>query len=511
MRIQSRIVSISEATTDTLIYFAFEKEDPSPALRSRLEAMGRNPESPRFLDDFKAKPQELWSFRDITEKEPQRVLCVGLGPRDKFGPDKLRVAAATALRRCREIESPRPALVLENLRELPMDFPAALDEALLAALTGLYRFDGARTKDIEPAVCPEMLVLASSSEPDPETQAMADRAAIQAEALAAGIALARDLTNAPANTATPSHMEAAARRLATTYGFGLKVLGMDEAVEEGLGAFAAVAQGSAEPPRFIVLEHAPEGLETAPPVVLVGKGITFDSGGINIKHSEGIATMKHDMAGAAVVLGAMQVLGALGVPRRVAAIVPCTENMPGSRALKPGDVVRSLSGLTVEVVNTDAEGRLILCDALAYGLRYEPAFMIDIATLTGACLAILGHNGAVVMGNDEKWVETIRNIGMETGEKLWPLPLWEEYFEGFKSDVADLRNQGDRTAGTIAAGMFLKQFVPDGTPWVHLDIAGTAWAEKDSGIAPRGATGFGVRILVEAVRRPEPGKAGSGD
>jgi leucyl aminopeptidase len=214
--------------------------------------------------------------------------------------------------------------------------------------------------------------------------------------------------------------------------------------------------------------------------------------------------MKQDMAGAAAVLGAFECLGRLNIRRRVIGILPCTENMPDGKAYRPGDVLKSLAGLTVEVISTDAEGRLILCDALAYGLRYKPAFMIDVATLTGACIVALGHQVAGVLSNHDHLGKTIEKLGREVGEKFWPLPLWDLYFESIKSDVADFKNVGDRSAGASVGGIFLKQFVPDEVPWAHLDIAGTAWADKDQSHSPKGATGFGVRILVELARHPDP-------
>ena len=301
---------------------------------------------------------------------------------------------------------------------------------------------------------------------------------------------------------TPGFIADTASQISARFGFKIEVIDLESAQSLGLGAFAAVAKGSREPACFIVIEHAPPGDRNGPPIVFIGKGITFDTGGISLKPANKLEAMKQDMAGAASVLGAFEVIGRTGLDRRVVGILPCTENMPGGQAYKPGDVFRSYSGQTIEIISTDAEGRLVLCDALAYAAdRYKPALMVDIATLTGACIVALGNNVAAVLGNREELVRSIEKIGASVGERFWALPLWDFYFEALKSDVADMKNVGDRTAGTIVGASFLKQFVPEKIPWAHLDIAGTAWTDSDTGASPKGATGFGVRTLFEIARR----------
>ena len=323
-----------------------------------------------------------------------------------------------------------------------------------------------------------------------------------AQSEVAGIMLARDLTISPANRATPGFIADTASGMAARFGFKIEIIDLESARSMGMGAFAAVARGSREPAFVIVIEHAPPGTENDPPIVFIGKGITFDTGGISLKPSEKLDAMKQDMAGAASVLGAFEVIGRTGLDKRVVGILPCTENMPGGQAYKPGDVFRSYSGQTVEIISTDAEGRLVLCDALAYAAsRFKPALMVDIATLTGACIVALGRDVAAILGNREELVGSIQQIGASVGERFWPLPLWDSYFEALKSDVADMKNVGDRSAGAIVGAMFLKQFVPEQIPWAHLDIAGTAWTDKDTGFSPKGATGFGVRTLFEIARR----------
>jgi leucyl aminopeptidase len=354
-----------------------------------------------------------------------------------------------------------------------------------------------KTKNSNAPAGPESLVLLSETEPGPVLK----EAAGLARSEAAGIALARDLTISPSNRVTPRFIADTASQVADRFGFKIDIIDLESAQSLGMGAFAAVARGSREPACFIIIEHAPPGLKD-PPIVFIGKGITFDTGGISLKPANKLDAMKQDMAGAASVLGAFEVIGRTGLDKRVVGILPCTENMPGGQAYKPGDVFRSYSGQTIEIISTDAEGRLVLCDALAYAAdRFEPALMVDIATLTGACIVALGNNVAAVLGNREELALSIERVGASVGERFWTLPLWDFYFEALKSDVADMKNVGDRTAGTIVGAAFLKQFVPEKIPWAHLDIAGTAWTDSDTGASPKGATGFGVRTLFEIARR----------
>jgi len=344
----------------------------------------------------------------------------------------------------------------------------------------------------------DALMLLGENDPGPALRDVVE----VARAEVAGIFLARDLTISPANRVTPRFMAQTATGIAERYGFKIEIMDLDSARSLGMGTFAAVAQGSTEPAFVIILEHAPPGTEGDPPVVFIGKGITFDTGGISLKSRDKLEDMKQDMAGAASVLGFFEVIGRTGLDRHVAGVLPCTENMPGGRAYKPGDVFKSYSGQTVEIISTDAEGRLILCDALAYAAeRFKPALMVDIATLTGASIIALGREVAAVLGNREELVHLIQQAGASVGEKFWPLPLWDFYFDSLKSEVADMKNVGDRSAGAIIGAMFLSRFVPEQIPWAHLDIAGTAWTDKDTGFYPKGATGFGVRTLFEVARR----------
>jgi leucyl aminopeptidase len=319
-----------------------------------------------------------------------------------------------------------------------------------------------------------------------------------ARAIVAGVTLTRDLVNMPPNVATPTRMAKAAEDVAAESGMKITVGGRRWAAQRNMGAFLSVAKGAGEPPKFIVLEHNGErdDLDT---VVLVGKGITFDTGGISIKPGERMGLMKSDMAGAAAVLGAMKSVGLLDLPLRVIGIAPCTENMPDANAYRPADVIKASNGKTIEIISTDAEGRMVLADGLVYATRYEPRAVIDLATLTGACVVALGRGMAAgLFSNDDVLRERLLTASRAAHERLWPMPLWDDYKEAIKSDVADMKNSGGRMGGVATSAIFLKQFTD--YPWAHLDIAGMALGEKDSGYLPTGATGFGVRLLLELLR-----------
>lgn len=500
MRVDWQIAPPARWKADVILFFVPEKsERPPKGLEKWVQESGTWLAGSLALQHLPGKAQQVEVFYGPADQLIPRVICCGLGPMEDFHVEKLRTAAALGFRRCRELRLKDVAIPLSAFSDLPCSASVSLQEALIGGITGLHRYDVLKTRDLEPSSMPEAIHLLTTGEPEPPVK----EAPFLAEALSSGILLARDLTIAPANEITPTFLARTARRLADSYGFSLEIFDLEKTRQMGMGAFAAVAQGSREPAAFIVLEHKPPGTESNKPLVVVGKGITFDTGGISLKPGNKLDSMKQDMAGAAAVLGLFDVLGKTRWEKRVVGILPCTENMPDGQAYKPGDVVRTLAGLTVEVISTDAEGRMVLCDALAYAKRYSPAFLLDIATLTGACIIALGKEVAGIMGNRETLVQRIQQMGVGLGERLWPLPLWDFYFEDLKSEVADFKNLSDRTAGAIIGGVFLKQFVPEEIPWVHLDIAGPAWSEKETGATPKGATGFGVRLLFELLRRWE--------
>jgi leucyl aminopeptidase len=311
---------------------------------------------------------------------------------------------------------------------------------------------------------------------------------------------ARNLISHPGNTATPAYLAKIAQKLAGKGKLTCKVLGVKEMKKLGMGALLGVGQGSAQPPAFIILEYK-GGKKNQAPIALVGKGVTFDTGGISLKPGGGMDEMKYDMSGGATVIGTLQAAASLKLPVNVVGLIPTAENMPGSRAIKPGDILPSLSGKTIEVLNTDAEGRLILADALAYADKLKPKAVIDLATLTGACVVALGHQAAAVVGTDPKLIEKLKSSGDKTGERVWELPLYEEFDNAVKSDIADLKNISSPGvgAGTITAAAFLKVFVGDNS-WAHLDIAGVAWSKEEKPYIPRGAAGFGVRLLIDYLK-----------
>ena len=420
----------------------------------------------------------------------QRVLMIGVGKAEEVSRAVLRRAAATAGKRARTAGVPSLAVHLtpEALGPIaPRDAGQLLGEGLGF---GAWFYNDLK----QPA-----------EEKKPELErgvilAPAETAAFEAghttgAAIAAGQSLTRGLQVLPGNTCTPTYLGRQAEELAKRHGFSVTVLDLAAIRKEKMGGLIAVAQGSAEEPRFIVLDY--QGAPGAP-VVLVGKGVTFDTGGISIKPADKMEDMKYDMSGAAAVLGTFEMLGRLKPKVHVVGLIPTTENMPSGTAVKPGDVIQTHFGKSIEIINTDAEGRLILCDALSYARRFNPACVVDAATLTGAVVVGLGAVASGLMGNDEALIEEVRQAGERSGERVWQLPLWDDYRELIKSDIADVKNSGGRPAGTITAGWFLREFV-SGYPWAHIDIAGTAYSDREDGTRVKGPTGNCMRLFAELV------------
>ena len=449
--------------------------------------------------DFRAKEGDtLVLYPPEGTLGAERVLLVGVGKRDRIDAERLRRAAATAVRAATGLRVTRLATTLHH-RSLAAS-PLAPHDAARAAAEGAvlagYRFDEMRSKpadDEPPTVAKELVPLAADDE---EAADLREGARVGA-ALARGENLARTLGNRPGNVATPAHLADIALKIAADHGMTATILGPAELEEEGMHALLAVARGSDVEPRLIVLEHR-GGAEGERPLALLGKGLTFDAGGISIKPAQGMEEMKFDMCGGAAVLGAMQAIGELQVPANVVAVVPSSENLLSGAAMKPGDIIDTHLGRTVEVINTDAEGRLILADGLSYLRRFEPAAVLDAATLTGACVIALGHHASAALGNDDALLEEVRAAGDRVGERVWPLPMYDEYREQLRSDYADLRNTGGRPAGTITAAWFLREFVGD-FPWVHLDVAGTAHGDGKLPYRTKGASGVPARLFVEWI------------
>lgn len=481
--------------TDVLaVFLRQEKSLASKSVVAQLDARleGRIRD---YLEsgDFSGALNSTALVRTGGKIQAPRVLLVGLGKPDAFTLDMVRQASATAATAARRLGVSSLALLPPAGDLDPVEVGQALTEG---ALLGLYTFKRYKTAadNEDKDNLREIALLANSN-----TQRALENGVKRGHIIAAAVNMARDLSNSPGNEVNPSYLARQAQDIAAQTALGCHVLDAEGMRAHGMGCLLGVAQGSEQPPAFIILEHAPKGTQE-PPIVLVGKGITFDSGGISIKPAANMEDMKMDMSGGAAVLGTMQALAQLGYPRRVVGLVPASENLPNGNAVKPGDILRAMSGKTVEVINTDAEGRLILADALAYAVQeFKPACIIDLATLTGAVVVALGSHATGMMGTDKTCMDRLRAAGDASAERVWELPLFDEYSKQIKSDFADIKNvSNNREAGSIIGGAFLKEFVGD-TPWVHLDIAGTAWTRENRAYIPKGATGVGIRLLVTAL------------
>ncbi len=415
------------------------------------------------------------------------IVALGVGPADKVSAETLRKAAAAFVRTA--WRDTRAATTLLAAAPSDLDPRLAAQALVEGALLASYKFT---TYKSSPKGCRlESLAVVGTGDD-------AGRGVDRGARVAAAVAFARDLVNEPAGTMTPRRLAEIAAQVAEDEGLTFSVLDEVAIVNEGLGGLAGVAQGSDEPARLIELVYEPAG-EAQATIALVGKGITFDSGGLSIKTAEGMETMKTDKSGAAAVLAAMSAIPSLAPNVKVVAIIPASENMPGGSAIKPGDVLKIRNGKTVEVLNTDAEGRLVLADGLSLAVESGADVILDLATLTGACIVALGRKIAGLMGNDKAWMDKVQQAAERAGESVWQLPLPDEYRKLIDSEVADVKNiGGGRYAGALTAGLFLKEFVGD-VAWAHLDIAGPARSEDDEGYVTKGGTGFGVRTILEAV------------
>ncbi len=444
--------------------------------------------------EFEGKLGEGLLVHTQGKAKAKRLLLAGLGKEKDLRVDAFRQALGSAVKRVRLAKVTSFAVVMpsELLEEIPIqDVAQALAEG---AILGSYQFTAYRSANgTKPIDVERLAIYTSQASLLPQMAEGIRRGVATAEATV----LVRDLCNHPANVMTPTRIVHEAKAVAKEPGVRLKVLEQKDMEQLGMGALLGVAQGSHEPPKFIILEYkGAKARKGEAPVVLVGKTITFDTGGISLKPAENMEHMKADMTGGAEVLATMRAAARLKLPVHLVSILPVAENMPGGRAMRPGDIVTTLSGKTVEVQNTDAEGRLILSDALAYATRYKPAVLIDIATLTGACVVALGQFAIGMFGNNDQLKEHVRSAGQRAGERVWEMPLWEEYFEQLRSDVADMRNIGGRGGGMITAALFLSKFVGD-CPWIHLDIASTDWSERERAYLPKGPTGIGTRLLIQ--------------
>ncbi len=443
--------------------------------------------------EIKGKLNEITVVHSLGKLPAARVVVTSLGKQSELSLDKVRGAVAETCRLLRKKGVSSIATTVQGAGIAGITKEGAVQAITEGALLGVYSFRRHITKGAEHGEIKQLTIVDADKNKRPALEESCRKGRILAEATN----LARDMVNEPANYMTPSHMAEKAGRLAETYGLELTVLEREQMQGLGMGALLGVAQGSRQPPKFIVLRY--KGSESdKTDVALVGKGITFDSGGISIKPSEKMEEMKGDMAGGAAVMAAISAIAQLKPEINVMALIPATENLPGGCALKPGDVLTAMTGKTIEIISTDAEGRLILADALGYAKKHGAELIVDVATLTGACRVALGDVCTGAFTNNQELVSKVLAAAAEAGELTWQMPMYEEYKEQNKSDIADIKNVGGRYGGAITAAQFLAEFAGD-TPWVHLDIAGTSDTEKERGYFVKGATGVPVRTLVSLV------------
>src|SRR3954467_15953033 len=478
--------------TGCLVIGVYEGRKLSPAARDVDNACRNALSDVLRRGDLEGKVGTTLLLHNISPLPADRVLLVGLGKEREFNESAYRASLNAAMKAIRSTGTIEACICLTDLAVKKRDTGWKIEQAAIAVMEGAYRFDRMKSKppEIKKTLRKVMLHVGKRNE-----IAEGEAAAARATAIAEGVALAKDLGNLPPNVCTPTYLGEQAIELGKTHGLRVEVLEQKEIEKLGMGSFLAVARGSKQPPRFIVMEYRGAKADE-PPVALVGKGITFDTGGISIKPSAEMDEMKFDMCGAASVFGTMKAVALLKLPMNVVGVVPTTENMPGGNAVKPGDIVTSMSGQTVEILNTDAEGRLILCDALTYVERFKPAAVVDIATLTGAMVIALGNVATGLFANSDPLARELVQAGDDAWDRAWHLPLWDDYQEGLKSNFADIPNIAGRAGGSITAACFLSRFAKS-YAWAHLDIAGTAWKSG----AEKGATGRPVGLLTHFLLR----------
>jgi len=484
-------VPARDLVSDLLIVPVFEEE--TPLGDDLAEACGEEYAAAHARGEFRGRPFEQLPVSPGGMWRGRRALLVGVGRPAALTTDRVRRIATIGGLAARQRRLTRISLIWRTSDVLSAErIVQALAEGVVLA-----NFEAASHKTTDTAT----VWLESAQLQVPQSMALAE-ALERGRVLGEYSNVARELANEPGNLMTPTDFAGRAAAIASAAGLAVEILDEPEIARLGMGMLLGVARGSTEPPRVVVLRHEPTN--AAPGVVLglVGKGITFDSGGISIKPADGMDRMKDDMSGGAAVLCAMAALSRLGASVRCLGVIPLTENMPSGRALKPGDILTSAEGKTVEVLNTDAEGRLILGDALWYARKLGATHLVDVATLTGACVVALGKTTSGLFGTPDWWVDQVRKASDRAGDRAWPMPVFEDYFELLKSDVADFGNTGGRAGGAIVAALFVKEF-SGGLPWVHMDIAGTAWAEDAKPYQPKGATGVGVRTLAELALASE--------
>ncbi|MBI2304874.1 MAG: leucyl aminopeptidase [Chloroflexi bacterium] len=486
---------IAQVATDGAVVNLFEGvTQPGGATGAADAALGGAISQLIASGEIKGKLNEVTIIHSLGRIPPRRMLVVGLGKREEFTLDRVRQVSATAAKALRHAGAKSITTIVHGGGIGGLEPGTAAQALVEGTVLGLYTFRRHMTKEADFGEVESLTIV----ERDVDKTPILERACTRGKIVAEATNLCRNMVNEPANYMTPTLMAEKAREVADAHGLELRVLERQEMQELGMGGLLGVAQGSREPPKLIILSHRGDPSSDRN-LGLVGKGITFDSGGISIKPSERMEEMKGDMAGGAAVIVAMAAIAQLKLKMNVTGLVPTTENLPDGAAYKPGDVLRAMSGKTIEVISTDAEGRLILADALAYARKLGVSHLVDAATLTGACSIALGPVCTGAFTNNQELLQKVLEAAEAAGEKTWQMPMHEEYRELIKSDVADIKNVGGRAGGAITAAMFLAEFAED-TPWVHLDIAPTSFQDKDTAYAPKGATGVPVGTFVNLAQ-----------
>jgi len=495
MEVRAEFGKFYDVEADALVVTIYEGEKADDgALKELNERTGGIVSEMIGTDEMRGKQGDTVYVYRPGSLRAQRLLLVGAGKREEFSLDTIRKVTGSAARFLRS----KGVRSMAILRRSALDIGNSAQAAVEGVLLGLFEPDMYKTEKKEERRIDELVLVAAATGSEDALARGVERGRIIGEA----VNLARELSNEPSSALTPSELAERAKETATKFGLDIDILDEARMKELGMGALLGVARGSDEPAKLIVLRYTPP--EAAPPadnadvIAIVGKGITFDSGGISIKPAEGMEKMKYDMSGAAATLAAMRAIAQLKPRVNVIGVMPATENMPSGRAYKPGDVLRAMSGKTIEVINTDAEGRLILADAISYARKLGATKIIDLATLTGAVSIALGTINVAILGNNQPFVDEVREAAREVGERFWQLPMDDDYREMIKSDIADIKNSAGRNAGTITAAYFVREFAED-TPWVHLDIAGTAWENDRKPYMAKGPTGVAIRTLVNYV------------
>lgn len=494
MQITTQYVPIYDIEADAIVMVVFSDKKPAGELAELDGKMNGKISQLIEVGEISGKYREFTLIHSENLKAP-RILLMGLGKEEEFEVDKIRSMSGRAARILRRIKCKK--LAYSSFTGL--DVPPEISAKCIAegVILGLYHFKKYVTTRSKASPVEDIIVIAKKEEDVDSLEKGIAKGIILAEATN----MARDLVNEPGNIMTPTYFAERATEVSKEFGMEIEVLEKEDMKKKGMGALLAVAQGSEEPPKMVVMKYK-GGKEGSPTLSLVGKGITFDAGGLDLKPADSMYRMYGDCSGACAVLGTMKALAGMKVPMNVTAVMPLTENMPSGTAYRPGDVITSYSGKTIEILNTDAEGRLALADALTLAQEVGADYIIDIATLTGGCVVALGVTASGVMTNNKELKDQVIKAGEIAAEKMWELPLFEEYFAQIHSDVADMENSGGRNASACTAGLFLKQFINNDTPWVHIDIAGTAMIERERTpylkkpyLPKEGGTGVGVRTM----------------